>query len=86
MDDVIKFNSNLTAREFAMLGNGVVAYIRTLSRDKAMEILGPVPDMPSDIKLFGLFSADGTPLAISDNHETALASAFENDLNPASVH
>ena len=72
--------------EFANLGNGMLAYIRPISPEIARQFAGPAFAVPSGIQLYGLFSADGTPLAISDNQNSALASAFEHELNPMRVH
>ena len=33
-----------------------------------------------------LFGADGTPLALTDSRNAAIANAIENDLVPLSVH
>jgi len=72
--------------ELALFGDGVLAYIKPISVDDARDIVGEIDEIPKDIKLFCLFSANGTPLAISDSHNTAFKNAIEHDLEPTQLH
>jgi len=72
--------------ELALFGDGVLAYIKPISVDDARNIIGEIDEIPNGIKLFCLFSANGTPLAISDSHKTAFNSAIEHDLEPTRLH
>ena len=47
---------------------------------------GPAEDAPEGIDLFAVLSADGTPIALTDSRNAAIANAIENDLVPVSVH
>lgn len=78
--------NKMALNELAHLGEGVLAYVKPISVDDAREIIADLPDMPSDIELYCLFGADGTPLSISDNETTAIASAIEHDLQPVVLH
>ena len=86
MTDSNKNGKQLSELEFASLGDGFVAYIRPISADTAKKFIGPMYQIPENTRLYGLFSASGIPLSISDSRNSAIASAFENDLNPMRVH
>ncbi len=76
----------LSTQEFAHLGGGQVAYVRELGDEQAVHVYESLPDLPQDARLFGLYAADGTCMAITDSRDAARASALENDLQPLSVH
>ena len=52
--------------ELARLGGGQVAYIKTLSHDDAQRMFPMIEGLTSDINLFSLHAADGTPIALTD--------------------
>ena len=76
----------LSVNDLALFGDGVLAYIKPISVDDAKNIIGEIDEIPSDIKLFCLFSANGTPLAISDSQKTAFENAIDHDLEPIRLH
>ena len=67
-------------------GDGALAYVKQISHADAKELIGELPDMPNNINLFCLFSANGTPLSISDSQALAFENAFENDLETIALH
>lgn len=76
----------LTNDELAHLGEGVVAYLRQMDSD---DLRGKFPEMPeiaSGLKLWAVFAADGRPILLTDQRETALAGAMQNDLTPVAIH
>ena len=75
----------LTDFEFARLGGGQVGYIREIPVEKASSLMGPV-EVPPGTRLYCLYAADGTPMAISGSQEAAVANAFEHALEPLTVH
>ncbi len=76
----------MSPTELALLGDGVVAYIKQVNPD-AVELLFPsADDMPEGIDLYAVLGADGTPIALTDSRNAAIANAIENDLVPLSVH
>lgn len=77
---------DMSPSELALLGEGHVAYIRAISNEDAIDLLEGEIDFPKDQKLFCLYMADGTPIAITDSREGAVESAEEHDLMPMSVH
>ena len=66
--------------ELARLGDGSVAYIKTLSSDDAKKMFPMVSDIPSGIPLFALHGADGTPIALTDTLQAAIGHAQDGDL------
>ncbi len=76
----------MSANEFANLGDGEVAYIKTLSSEQALVLYPALDGVPKGILLFALHGADGTPLALTDSRQAAMAQAMEGELELASVH
>jgi hypothetical protein len=76
----------MTRSEFAQLGDGEVAYIKQLDSDAAERLFPALSDAPKGIDLFAVLGADGTPIALTDSRNAAIANAIENDLVPVSVH
>jgi len=62
----------MTAQELAVLGVQNVAYVRPVDHEGE--------------PAFGIFSADGTQMAIAANRDLAFAVIRQSDLEPASVH
>ncbi len=76
----------MTPSEFAQLGDGEVAYIKQLNRDVAKQLFPSLQRTTRGINLYAVLGADGTPLALADSRNAAIANAIENDLVPLSVH
>ena len=76
----------MSMKELALLGDGEVAYIKQLDSNSAEQLFPTLDDAPEGIDLFAVLSADGTPLALTDSRNAAIANAIENDLVPVSVH
>jgi hypothetical protein len=76
----------MSRSEFAQLGDGEVAYIKQLDPDDAERLFPALQTAPKGIDLYAVLGADGTPLALTDSRNAAIANAIENDLVPVSVH
>ena len=76
----------MSRSEFAQLGDGEVAYIKQLDSDAAERLFPALSEAPKGIDLYALLGADGTPLALTDSRNAAIANAIENNLVPVSVH
>jgi hypothetical protein len=63
---------SLTSRELYALGVQQLAYVKRVSENGA--------------DAYGLFAADGTPLAVMATRELAFAALKQHDLEPMSVH
>ncbi|KPH82571.1 NADH oxidase family protein [Bosea vaviloviae] len=76
----------LTPAEFAALGTGQVAYLKSMTSDELLRIFPQAPEIQSGLQLFALLSADGAPILVTDSREAATANAWEHDLRMVSVH
>jgi hypothetical protein len=76
----------MTEYEFATLGGGVVAYIKSLTSDEACRMFPDVQGLRKGVTLFSLHAADGTPLALAGTKKGAIGHAIDDDLQIASVH
>jgi hypothetical protein len=76
----------LTEAQLAHLGEGHVAYLREMASE---DLIGKFPGLPQiapGLKLWALFAADGRPILLTDERDSALAGAMQNDLTPVSLH
>ena len=76
----------MSRNEFKQLGDGEVAYIKQLDTDLAQQLFPSLSGKLDGIDLYAVLGADGTPLALTDSRNAAIANAIENDLVPLSVH
>jgi hypothetical protein len=79
-------NQTFTPIDLATLGMGRVAYVRPVSADDVRRLIPQAQDIPTDVNLFALLGADGTPIMIADSREEIAANAAENQLLTVSVH
>ena len=77
---------SMSRKEFKQLGDGEVAYIKQLNIDLAQKLFPALRGKLEGIDLYAVLGADGTPLALTDSRNAAIANAIENDLVPLSVH
>jgi hypothetical protein len=70
----------------ASLGLGEVAYVRKVTPRDVERMTGQKIVSDPAKPLYCLYMADGTPMAVSDSREAAIANAFEHDLAAISVH
>ena len=78
--------TTISPKELALLGDGEVAYIKQVDLDDVERLFPALDDTPEGIDLFAVLGADGTPIALTDSRNAAIANAIENDLVPLSVH
>ncbi len=76
----------LSAEEFASLGDGEVAYVRTMQSEDVSRIFPNAPHIQAGIRIYALLSADGSPILLTDSKDAAVAGAWENELSTVSVH
>jgi hypothetical protein len=76
----------VTEDQLAHLGEGAVAYLREIDSDDLRNRFPGMPELASGLRLWALFAADGRPILLTDERDTAIAGAFENDLLPVSLH
>jgi hypothetical protein len=75
-----------TVAEFAALGTGEMAYVKPMRSEDVARAFPDAPEIPAGLQLYALLAADGSPIVITDDRNTATANAWELDLTPVSVH
>ncbi len=78
--------SGISAEALAHLGDGEIAYIKTIRSEDVPAMFPEAPEIAPGLKLFALHAADGTPIMITDSLEAAVANAWSNELQTLSVH
>lgn len=78
--------TQISAEQLAEMGAGHIAYLREISGREMAEAFPGAVEMAPDARVWALFAADGTPIALADDHGAALGSALANDLIPVAVH
>ena len=79
-------NPIITQDTLAHLGEGRLAYVRTVRSEDVAHMFPQAPKIEPGIKLFALHAADGTPIMLTDTREAALANAWSQELEAVSVH
>ena len=80
--------TEMSAEALAHLGDGRIAYVKTIRSEDVGELFPQVevpPLQPGQI-LFALHAADGTPIMLTDSRESAIANAWSQELETVSVH
>ena len=76
----------MSLHELQQLGDGKLAYIRSMTSAEARVMFPAIEDLPADIDLFALHGADGTPIALTDSHHAAIGHALGDKLEIAGLH
>jgi hypothetical protein len=79
-------NPVITQDALAHLGDGRLAYVKTIRSEDVANLFPQAPKIAPGIKLFSLHGADGTPIMLTDTREAALANAWSQELEAVSVH
>ena len=77
---------NISAEALAHLGDGEIAYVRTIRSEDVPAMFPEAPDIAPGLKLYALHAADGTPIMVTDSREAAVANAWSHELQTVSVH
>ena len=78
--------AGLTEQEFAHLGDGAIAYVRTIKSEDAQRLFPQAPAIRPGLDLFALLGADGSPIMLTDSKDAAIANAWEHELQTVSLH
>src|SRR4051794_21374276 len=78
--------STISPEALAHLGDGEIAYVKTIRSEDVPSLFPQAPELEPGIKLFALHAADGTPIMLTDSREAAIASASSHELQTVSVH
>jgi hypothetical protein len=76
----------LTPQEFAHLGGGAIAYVKTIKSEDAQRLFPQAPAIRPGLRLFALLAADGSPIMLTDSKDAAIANAWEHELQTVSLH
>ena len=79
-------NPIITQDALAHLGDGRLAYVKAIRSEDVAGLFPQAPQIAPGVTLFALHAADGTPIMLTDTRESALASAWSNELEAVSVH
>ena len=86
MSNVIRDIAELTPLEFAQLGDGAIAYVKTIKSEDAQRLFPQAPAIRPGLNLFALLAADGSPIMLTDSKDAAIANAWEHELQTFSLH
>jgi hypothetical protein len=76
----------ISAEALAHLGDGQIAYVKTIRSEDARALFPDVPEIEPGLKLFAVHAADGTPIMLTDSREAVVANALNQQLEMVSVH
>jgi hypothetical protein len=78
--------SSLTPQEFAHLGDGAIAYVKSMRSEEAQRLFPQAASIQPGLALFALLGADGSPILLTDSKDAAIANAWEHQLQTVSLH
>jgi hypothetical protein len=78
--------TKMSPEALAHLGDGEIAYVRTIRSEDVPALFPQAPQIAAGLKLFALHAADGTPIMLTDSREAAIANAWQQELETVSVH
>jgi hypothetical protein len=84
--DVVYETNNVSPEALASLGEGQLAYVKQIRSEDVPGLFPQAPHLAPGLKLFALYTASGTPIMLTDSREAAIANAWSNELQAASVH
>jgi hypothetical protein len=79
-------NIEISVENLAHLGDGEIAYMKTIRSEDVHTLFPQVPEIEPGLKLFALHAADGTPIMLTDSRESAIANAVSQRLEIVSLH
>ncbi len=86
MTNASERNVGLTEQEFAHLGDGAIAYVKSIKSEDAQRLFPQAPAIRPGLDLFALLGADGSPIMLTDSKDAAIANAWEHQLETVSLH
>jgi len=72
--------------EFAEFGKNAIAYVREVTSDDLNRRFPQGPELPDGVDLWGLFTADGQPIAVADEPMALVHNASEMELEAVQRH
>jgi hypothetical protein len=78
--------SGMTPEAFASLGEKQVAYIKAIRSEQVAFLSAEAPVLAPGHLVFVLFSAEGKPIVLADDHDDAAGGAENLELETVSLH
>jgi hypothetical protein len=79
-------SGQLTAEQFAHLGEGAISYVRSIRSEEAQVLFPQIEGLQPGMQLFALLAANGAPIVLADSKDAAVATAWQHQLATVSVH
>ncbi|MGO9673571.1 MAG: DUF1150 family protein [Methylocella sp.] len=76
----------MTNEQLASLGGGRVAYLKAMRSEDVNRLFPAAPALQPGLQLFALLAADGSPIAVTNSCDAAVANAMQQELEMMSVH
>ncbi|MGA2637180.1 DUF1150 family protein [Methylocella sp.] len=76
----------MTNEQLASLGGGRVAYLKAMRSEEVNRLFPTAPALQPGLQLFALLAADGSPIAVTNSRDAAVANAMQQELEMMSVH
>ena len=76
----------MTNEQLANLGGGRVAYLKAMRSEEVNKLFPAAPALQPGLQLFALLGADGSPIAVTNSRDAAVANAMQQELEMMSVH
>lgn len=76
----------ISTEALAVLGGGKIAYIKPIRSEDVSRLFPEAPELAPGMRLFALHAADGTPIMVTDSRESAVANAWNQELEMVSLH
>ena len=73
-------------RDFATMGGSRLAYVRIARSEDVASFCPEAPALAPGQDIFVLCAADGTPILVTDTHESAVARAEQEELQAVRLH
>lgn len=76
----------ISPEALAALGGTEWAYFRRMTGQEIRARFPTAPELAPDVAVFAVFRADGTPIALAETAQAALANMAALDLSPVTLH
>ena len=76
----------ISIEALAGLGGGKIAYVKAIRSEDVHRLFPQAPQLEPGMRLFALHAAEGTPIMVTDSRESAVANAWDHELETVSVH
>jgi len=84
--EFVSHTPDISPEALAHLGDGQIAYIKAIRSEDVPAMFPQAPEIAPGLQLFALHAADGTPIMVTDSRESAVANAWDHELETVSLH